>query len=70
MITYASYKLIKLKILKSSRDNNKVLECLKKIKDYATNNKNLMPVVIDAAENFCTLGEISDSLRTVFGEYK
>jgi methylmalonyl-CoA mutase N-terminal domain/subunit len=60
----------KLKILKSSRDTNKVLECLKKIKDYATNNKNLMPVVIDAAENFCTLGEISDSLRTVFGEYK
>ena len=29
-----------------------------------------MPVVIDAVENFCTLGEISDSLRAVFGEYK
>ena len=29
-----------------------------------------MPVVMDAVENYCTLGEISDTLRTVFGEYK
>jgi len=29
-----------------------------------------MPAVIEAVENFCTLGEISDILRGVFGEYK
>jgi methylmalonyl-CoA mutase N-terminal domain/subunit len=29
-----------------------------------------MPVVIEAVENKCTLGEISDVLRGVFGEYK
>ena len=29
-----------------------------------------MPVVIEAVENNCTLGEISDTLREVFGEYK
>ena len=29
-----------------------------------------MPAVIDAVENFCTLGEIADELRNVFGEYK
>jgi methylmalonyl-CoA mutase N-terminal domain/subunit len=29
-----------------------------------------MPIVIEAVENFCTLGEISDALRSVFGEYK
>jgi len=29
-----------------------------------------MPVVVEAVENLCTLGEISDALRKVFGEYK
>jgi len=29
-----------------------------------------MPAVIDAVENYCTLGEISDVLRKVFGEQK
>jgi methylmalonyl-CoA mutase, N-terminal domain len=60
----------KLKTLKAKRDNEKVVNCLKKIKAHATNNENLMPVVIDSVENFCTLGEISDTLRDVFGEYR
>ncbi|MEP6950874.1 MAG: methylmalonyl-CoA mutase family protein [Ginsengibacter sp.] len=60
----------KLKALKEKRDSEKVANCLKKIKAHATNNENLMPVVIDSVENFCTLGEISDTLRAVFGEYK
>jgi methylmalonyl-CoA mutase N-terminal domain/subunit len=29
-----------------------------------------MPHVVDAVENLCTLGEISDELRKVFGEYR
>jgi len=29
-----------------------------------------MPAVIDAVENYCTLGEIADALRKVFGEFK
>ncbi len=60
----------KLKVLKSRRNNTKVAESLKNIKDHATNGQNLMPVVIDAVENLCTLGEIADTLRQVFGEYK
>jgi len=60
----------KLKVLKRKRDQNKVEAYLKNIKTNATNGQNLMPVVIDAVENFCTLGEISDILRSVFGEYK
>jgi methylmalonyl-CoA mutase N-terminal domain/subunit len=60
----------KLKILRETRDNAKAGNCLKKIKEGATNNTNLMPLVIDAVENFCTLGEIADTLRSVFGEYK
>ena len=29
-----------------------------------------MPVVVEAVENYCTLGEIADTLRKIFGEYK
>lgn len=60
----------KLKALKEKRHKAKVADCLNNIKDYAINNQNLMPVVIDAVENLCTLGEIADALRQVFGEYK
>ncbi|MEO6813412.1 MAG: methylmalonyl-CoA mutase family protein [Ginsengibacter sp.] len=60
----------KIKILKEKRNAEKVVECLNKIKEHATKDENLMPIVIEAVENFCTLGEISDILRSVFGEYK
>jgi methylmalonyl-CoA mutase N-terminal domain/subunit len=59
-----------LNALKSRRDNTKVQDCLYKINEAARGNSNLMPFVIDAVENYCTLGEISDELRKVFGEYK
>lgn len=60
----------KLKKLKVGRNNDKVAECLLEIKSNANNDDNLMPSVINAVENYCTLGEISDVLRSVFGEYK
>ena len=28
-----------------------------------------MPAILDCAKAYCTLGEISDALRSVFGEY-
>ena len=60
----------KINALKQKRNSDTVKICLNNITDHATKNKNLMPVVIEAVENFCTLGEISDALRAVFGEYK
>jgi methylmalonyl-CoA mutase, N-terminal domain len=60
----------RLRALKEGRDASRVASCLKKVRTHATNNQNLMPVVIEAVENFCTLGEISDTLRVVFGEYR
>ena len=60
----------KIAKIKASRNKDKVATCLAAIKKAATENENLMPVVIDAVENDCTLGEISDTLRTVFGEYQ
>ena len=60
----------KLKALKEKRNNEKVTACLKQINEAAVTNKNLMPIVLEAVENYCTLGEIADELRGVFGEFR
>ncbi len=59
----------KLAILKAKRDQAKAAACLAAIKIAAVENNNLMPYVVEAVENYCTLGEVADSLREVFGEY-
>jgi methylmalonyl-CoA mutase, N-terminal domain len=60
----------KLKALRAKRDNIKAAACLKTIHEKAVSGENLMPAVVEAVENYCTLGEIADELRKVFGEYK
>lgn len=59
----------KLDALKSRRNSGEVSRCLAAIATAAKNGENLMPSVIEAAENLCTLGEMSDVFRKVFGEY-
>jgi methylmalonyl-CoA mutase N-terminal domain/subunit len=60
----------KLRIFKQNRDIAKVDQLLQRINDIACSGENLMPAVIEAVEHKCTLGEIADTLREVFGEYK
>ena len=60
----------KLQRLRAKRDQQKVNALLEKIAATAKSSDNLMPVVIEAVENLCTLGEIADSLRKVFGEHR
>ena len=60
----------KLKKLKSSRDEQRAQQCLNAIEEAAVNGNNLMPPVLDAVEHYCTLGEIAEKLRNVFGEYR
>lgn len=60
----------KLRILRAKRDAAKADACLAAIKQKANSSENLMPAVIDAVENLCTLGEIADTLRDVWGEYR
>lgn len=60
----------KLKHLKTKRSSEQVERCLLQIKKAAEENTNLMPAVIEAVEQYCTLGEIADVLRRVFGEYR
>lgn len=60
----------KLQKLKAKRSAENVEHCLNRIVIAAKEGTNLMPHVIEAAENLCTLGEIAGVLRGVFGEYK
>lgn len=60
----------KLQQYKNNRDKTQTDHYLHRLGDKATSGENLIPAVIEAVENKCTLGEIADALRSVFGEYK
>ena len=60
----------KLKEFRKRRNPAKCDNILQSLNDKASSGENIMPVVVEAVENYCTLGEIADTLREVFGEYK
>jgi methylmalonyl-CoA mutase N-terminal domain/subunit len=60
----------KINALKEKRNALSVTNALSEIRRRAVGNENLMPAVIEAVEQYCTLGEIAGELRQVFGEYK
>ena len=60
----------KLAKLRRQRDPAKCDTILQDLNDKASSGDNIMPTVMEAVENKCTLGEIADTLREVFGEYK
>jgi methylmalonyl-CoA mutase N-terminal domain/subunit len=60
----------KLKSLRERRSAEKANASLNRIKTCAQGTENIMPAVMEAVESYCTLGEISDTLRSVFGEYQ
>ena len=60
----------KLAKLRAKRNNDKVDAALAAVRDAATTDKNIMPYVIAAVEEYATLGEIADTLRSVYGEYQ
>ncbi len=57
--------------LKSKRDAQKVKASLERLRDVARDpSRNTMPALIDAAKEYATLGELTDALRDVFGEWQ
>lgn len=56
-----------VKSLKISRNNDQVSQRLSELKLAAQSAENVMPPIIDCVKNECTLGEIADTLRDVFG---
>ncbi|MBC8294028.1 MAG: methylmalonyl-CoA mutase family protein [Proteobacteria bacterium] len=62
-------QLEKLAALKARRDNDAVRAALALVTETARGDGNLMPVIIDAVKTYATLGEVSDAMREVFGEF-
>ena len=62
-------QLDRLNKIKEHRDNDIMQKSLEMLKESATEDKNLIPPIIHAVKAYATLGEISDTLRSVFGEY-
>jgi len=60
----------KLRILKKTRDNEKVTNALKRLEESAKSDENIMYPIVDAVKVYATVGEISNVMRKVFGEYK
>lgn len=60
----------RLEDLRRKRDQAPVSRAIEEIEKIARSDKNLLHPLISAVETGCTVGEISDALRRVFGEYR
>ena len=60
----------KLAAVRAERNQAAAQAALEQVEAIARDGGNLMPVLIDAVRAYASLGEISDRLRNVFGEYQ
>jgi len=60
----------RLQDLRARRDHERVDAALRQVVETARSERNLMPAILEAVKAFATVGEISNSLREVFGEYQ
>jgi methylmalonyl-CoA mutase N-terminal domain/subunit len=63
-------QVARLRALRTRRDATKVRASLQELERRAQTGENLLPAILDAVECYLTVGEISDTLRRVFGEYR
>ena len=56
--------------VRAERDSAKAAAAIAAVENAARDGANLMPPIVDAVRSWCTLGEISDAMRRVFGEYQ
>ena len=60
----------RLQRFRAHREAATVHRCLQGLRQAAAGNDNLMPHIIEAVDSGVTLGEVSDTLRAVFGEHQ
>jgi methylmalonyl-CoA mutase N-terminal domain/subunit len=67
----AEHQTSQLRKLRETRDNGRVRTALGNLRTAAVaNNVNMMPSILDCVRCYCTLGEICDVLRDVYGLYE
>ena len=55
--------------IKNNRDSTLVSNLLNSISASCKNGDNLVPPIIDAVKNYCTMGEIVEAMKLEFGEW-
>lgn len=60
----------RLQSLRATRNNHQVERTLANLKQAATSKENLMPFILEAVKSYATVGEITNVLKEVFGEYQ
>jgi methylmalonyl-CoA mutase N-terminal domain/subunit len=60
----------RLESMKKNRNNKKIEDILNDLQCVAESDENLIPLIFQAVKEYASLGEISDALRNVFGEYR
>jgi methylmalonyl-CoA mutase N-terminal domain/subunit len=60
---------VKLGEVKKRRNNDLVRKNLDELKNAAEKNINVIPFILNCVESYCSIGEISKSLREIWGEY-
>ncbi len=60
----------RLRDLRAQRDQTAVDASLRRLRQAAQGDDNLLPPILEAVREYATLGEICDQLRSVFGEYR
>jgi len=63
-------QVARLQALRQRRDSSKTRFALKELERRAATSENLLPAILSAVEAYATVGEISDALRRLFGEYQ
>jgi methylmalonyl-CoA mutase N-terminal domain/subunit len=59
----------RVRALRERRDSARASASVAEVERRARSGENLMPAIANAVEAFATVGEISDAMRRVFGEY-
>ena len=63
-------QIARLNALRARRDSARVKSALAELQRRAATSENLLPAILAAVEAYATVGEISDALRRLFGEYQ
>lgn len=56
--------------IRTGRNESEVKNKLMKLETACRGEENLMPYILDAVKSYCSVGEICNAMRSVFGEYK
>ena len=64
----ARAQIERLEKVRKERDGGKVKAALERLEQVAQTDENTVPAILECVENHCTLGEISQVFRGVFGE--